>query len=140
MSAPDGQEVARRIDDGGQVGEGLQTMDEDDDMLSAMARELVEKNGIGETADNVWRALTREHQKQFPQSRAVADCSQPAVTPPFNLLSKIVFPDLADATLESPILAFGAPIGTAKTKRRPRASNPDQGCLFGVAIVIPEFR
>jgi hypothetical protein len=41
-------------------------MDEDDNMLSAMARELVEKNGIGGTADNVWRALTREHQKLFP--------------------------------------------------------------------------
>ena len=40
------------------AGEGLQSIDEDDDMLSAMARELVEKNGIGETADSVWRALT----------------------------------------------------------------------------------
>jgi hypothetical protein len=33
------------------VGEGLQTLDEDDDMLTAMAKELVEKNGIGEGAD-----------------------------------------------------------------------------------------
>ena len=53
------------------AGEGLQTMDEDDDMLSAMARELVEKNGIGETADNVWRALTDEHRKLFPTSSNV---------------------------------------------------------------------
>jgi len=29
------------------AGEGLQSIDEDDDMLSAMARELVSKNGIG---------------------------------------------------------------------------------------------
>ena len=35
-------------------------------MLSAMARELVERNGIGETADAVWRALNTEHQKLFP--------------------------------------------------------------------------
>ena len=40
------------------AGEGLQSIDEDDDMLSAMARELVERNGIGDTADSVWRALT----------------------------------------------------------------------------------
>src|SRR5438270_6664000 len=33
------------------AGEGLQSIDEDDDMLSAMARELVEKNGIGDSAD-----------------------------------------------------------------------------------------
>jgi hypothetical protein len=32
-------------------------MDEDDDMLSAMARELVEKNGIEETALNGARRL-----------------------------------------------------------------------------------
>jgi superfamily II DNA or RNA helicase len=41
------------------AGEGLQSIDEDDDMLSAMARELVERNGIGDTADSVWRALPR---------------------------------------------------------------------------------
>ena len=33
------------------AGEGLQNIDEDDDMLSAMARELVERNGIGEAAE-----------------------------------------------------------------------------------------
>jgi hypothetical protein len=44
------------------AGEGLQSIDEDDDMLSAMARELVERNGIGETADAVWKALNTEHQ------------------------------------------------------------------------------
>ena len=48
------------------AGEGLQNIDEDDDMLSAMARELVERNGIGETADAVWKALNTEHQKLFP--------------------------------------------------------------------------
>src|SRR5882757_5176332 len=48
------------------AGEGLQSIDEDDDMLSAMARELVERNGIGETADAVWKALNTEHQKLFP--------------------------------------------------------------------------
>src|ERR1700724_3210696 len=44
------------------AGEGLQNIDEDDDMLSAMARELVERNGIGDTADSVWMALSSEHQ------------------------------------------------------------------------------
>jgi hypothetical protein len=59
------------------AGEGLQNIDEDDDMLSAMARELVEKNGIGESADSVWKALSAEHQKLFPTaSRSIDDaCS-----------------------------------------------------------------
>ena len=39
------------------ASEGLQAIDGDDDMLTAMARELVENKGIGETADSVWRAL-----------------------------------------------------------------------------------
>ncbi len=48
------------------AGEGLQSIDEDDDMLSAMARKLVERNGIGGTADAVWRALNLEPSKLFP--------------------------------------------------------------------------
>lgn len=37
------------------TSEGLQAIDGDDDMLTAMARELVENKGIGESADSVWR-------------------------------------------------------------------------------------
>lgn len=39
--------------------EGLQSMDEDDDMLTAMARELVTQQGVGEQAAEVWKALTK---------------------------------------------------------------------------------
>ena len=39
------------------TSEGLQGIDGDDDMLTAMARELVENKGIGESADSIWRAL-----------------------------------------------------------------------------------
>jgi hypothetical protein len=49
-------------------GEGLQALDESDDMLTAMARKLVEKNNIGESADAVWRQLNREHQRLFVHS------------------------------------------------------------------------
>lgn len=33
-----------------------------------MARELVERNEVGESADAVWKALNAEHQKLFPMS------------------------------------------------------------------------
>jgi hypothetical protein len=39
--------------------EGLQGMDGDDDLLTAMARELVTRQGVGEQAAEIWRALTK---------------------------------------------------------------------------------
>lgn len=35
--------------------------------MSAMARELVEKAGVGETADAVWRELDQEREKVQPR-------------------------------------------------------------------------
>ena len=48
-------------------GEGLQALDTDEDLMSAMARELVEKAGVGESADAVWRDLDRERDKVQPR-------------------------------------------------------------------------
>jgi hypothetical protein len=52
-------------------GEGLQSLDTDEDLMSAMARELVEKAGVGESADAAWRELYREREKLLPQPSAV---------------------------------------------------------------------
>jgi hypothetical protein len=52
-------------------GEGLQSLDTDEDLMSAMARELVEKAGVGESADAAWRELYREREKMGPQPLAV---------------------------------------------------------------------
>ena len=41
--------------------EGLQSMDDDDDLLTAMARELVTRQGVGEEAAAVWKALQSQH-------------------------------------------------------------------------------
>jgi hypothetical protein len=41
--------------------EGLQGMDEDDDMLTAMARELVTRQGVGERAAEIWKSLQMHH-------------------------------------------------------------------------------
>ena len=41
-------------------GEGIHSMDVEDDLMAAMARELVEKGGVGESADAVWEELKRE--------------------------------------------------------------------------------
>jgi len=43
---------------GGQVRRrGPPRLEEDDDMLAALARELVEKDGIGQSADAIWNEL-----------------------------------------------------------------------------------
>jgi hypothetical protein len=47
-------------------GEGLQSLDTDEDLMSAMARELVEKAGVGESADAIWRELDRERERVLP--------------------------------------------------------------------------
>jgi hypothetical protein len=51
-------------------GEGLQALDTDEDLMSAMARELVEKAGVGESADAIWRELDQEREKVQPRSAA----------------------------------------------------------------------
>lgn len=52
-------------------GEGLQALDTDEDLMSAMARELVQKAGVGETANAVWRELDAEREKVQPRPAAV---------------------------------------------------------------------
>jgi hypothetical protein len=52
-------------------GEGLQSLDTDEDLMSAMARELVEKAGVGASADQMWRELDRERERVLPQPPAV---------------------------------------------------------------------
>jgi hypothetical protein len=51
-------------------GEGLQALDTDEDLMSAMARELVEKAGVGESADAVWRELDHEREIVLPRGPA----------------------------------------------------------------------
>ena len=74
-------------------GEGLQALDTDEDLMSAMARELVEKAGVGESADAVWRELDHERDKVLPrpavveqqleeETAPVLDLPMPAAAPP----------------------------------------------------------
>ena len=115
------------------AGEGLQNIDEDDDMLSAMARALVERNGIGETADAVWKSLNAEHQKLFPATaRSTGDVSlpeAPAILPGAQ-------PDPAalveDAIAENSVLIFGQRPGSPSGRRsRAKPTIPEQATLFG---------
>ena len=113
------------------AGEGLQSIDEDDDVLPAMARELVERIGIGESADAVWKALNAEHQKRFPNASEPADH---VAVPEFSgnvLQSDSDARELVQELIDSSsVLIFGQRPGSG---RRPRTkpSAPEQSSLFG---------
>jgi hypothetical protein len=47
-------------------GEGLHSIESDDDLMSAMARELVERGNVGESAAAVWADLKREREQHMP--------------------------------------------------------------------------
>jgi superfamily II DNA or RNA helicase len=112
------------------AGEGLQSIDEDDDMLSAMARELVERNGIGESADSVWKALSAEHQKLSPAaSRSNGDVALTEAVPgtqpgPAGLVE--------EAIAGGSVLIFGQRPGSLPGRRpRGKPAVPEQASLFG---------
>jgi DNA polymerase III delta prime subunit len=113
------------------AGEGLQSMDEDDDMLSAMARELVEKNGIGDAADAVWRSLNEEHQKLFPAVHSAAETEDASMLMPASGDSPAT--ELIESAINSgPVLVFGQSSDALRSsRRRPRANSvPEQPSLF----------
>ena len=113
------------------AGEGLHNIDEDDDMLSAMARELVERNGIGDTADAVWKALNAEHQKLFPTGpQSVQDAGSPEFSGdvlPGHSDARAVGQELIDS---SSVLVFGHRPGSGR-RARGKPSVPEQASLFG---------
>lgn len=67
-------------------GEGIHSMDADDDLLAAMARELVEQGGVGESADAVWAELKRE--------RAAQAATVPQLPKPDDWLEAPTIPDM----------------------------------------------
>jgi len=97
-----------------------------------MARELVERNGIGETADAVWKALNAEHQKLFP-TNSDSDHTPLIEAPPALLGTRSDPAGLVEEAIESSsVLIFGQRPGSL-TGRRPRGkpSVPEQATLFG---------
>jgi hypothetical protein len=53
-------------------GEGIHSLESDDDMMSAMARELVERGRVGESADAIWADLKRERALHMPPMPVVS--------------------------------------------------------------------
>jgi hypothetical protein len=96
---------------------GLQAMDDGADVLTTLARELVMHQGIGQSADEVWRAL----QMQQPQSQA------PEPTTP----ERVAEPPLISVVRHIPSLVFGRDAPAVAARRRvSAATSSDQLPLF----------
>jgi hypothetical protein len=104
--------------------EGLQALEEDDDMLTAMARELVTENRVGESADAVWRQIQAEH--------VATSIIKPEPTPVIDdvpLTTPVVTPVLTVTAVDA--LKFGSRPPSTRPLRRREESPPDvQFSLF----------
>jgi hypothetical protein len=125
------------------AGEGLHDIEDDDDMLAAMARELVQKDGIGETADQIWSQL-KEVYDQLPRA-AHEEMPRPESEIDFEIGDTVVAcePHLANMWEADPLMPsvtttsaptlFGQSLqSTKRNGKRTRASNPEQGSLFSL--------
>jgi hypothetical protein len=85
---------------------GLQSMDDGADVLTTLARELVMNQGVGQSADEVWKAL----QTQQPQNQTEAMVTDPEPAPEALPVSG---PRSASA------LTFGQDVPLAPARRKP---------------------
>jgi hypothetical protein len=86
--------------------EGLQSLEEDSDMLTAMARELVTERGIGESANEVWRQIQAEHSRPLPVPMArieeATTLGEPQLVAPFNIPANADAPKFCQLRLKFP--------------------------------------
>ena len=92
--------------------EGLQGIEDDDDVLTAMARELVTEKGVGESAASVWKAVQEQHSRLLPASPALEEESAEdfAASPHNGLVTFATTPK---------DLIFGTRLEKETTRRRP---------------------
>jgi len=101
--------------------EGLQSLDQDDDMLTAMARELVTENGVGECAAAVWRQIQAENSHVFTPADTAPEPSPVVDHAP--LTTSLVPPaQTVDAALK--VLKFGSRPASVRPPTRRRGAPP----------------
>ena len=103
--------------------DGLQSLDEDDDMLTAMARELVTENGVGESAAAVWRQIQAEN-NNILNSAVIPLGPVPLVKDPLLTTSLITQTLTVEAAVKA--LKFGSRPPLVRAIRRREAPPADE--------------
>jgi len=98
--------------------EGLQTVAEDDDLLMAMARELVTEKGIGETADQVWRSVQMQYTETFGRRESQVSESNTEPLTEQSPETPILVPQ--SSAVVQQLLMFGTPIYKARRRKPSR--------------------
>jgi hypothetical protein len=116
--------------------DGLQAIDEGDDILMAMARELVTEKGIGESADAVWKRLVEKQAEVFGVRAVETSPSEMEAHPSEGDIPEIIIPPPASIpAVVTQLLMFGVSLESGhrrKASRRPSSTvtTPDQLGLF----------
>jgi hypothetical protein len=118
------------------ASDGLQSIDEGDDILMAMARELVTEKGIGESADAVWKQLVERQADVFGVRAVETSPSEMEAEPGERNVPEIIIPPPAPIpAIVTQLLMFGGSLESVarrKASRRPSggAITSDQLGLF----------
>jgi hypothetical protein len=108
------------------ASDGLQAIDEGDDILMAMARELVTEKGIGESADLVWKQLQKQQAEVFGVRPMETSPSGNEAEPGAGDVPEVIIPLPAPmAEVVTQLLMFGSSLENLpkrKTSRRTTAA------------------
>jgi hypothetical protein len=109
------------------ASDGLQSIDEGDDILMAMARELVTEKGIGESADAVWKRLVEKQAEVFGVRAVETSPSEIGVESPESDVPQVIIPPSAPIpALVTQLLMFG---GSLERVPRRKASHRPSSAL-----------
>jgi SNF2 family DNA or RNA helicase len=103
--------------------EGLQAIEDGEDILMAMARELVTEKGIGERADAVWATLQKKQEEVLGVSATVVDESEVVAIPDMSPPGEPAAP-MADQWTE-----LRASLDSGRRKNGRRGATPPEGQL-----------
>jgi SNF2 family DNA or RNA helicase len=118
------------------ASDGLQAIDEGDDILMAMARELVTEKGIGESADAVWKTLQMQQAEVFGVRPAETFPPETEAEPSTGDAPRVIVSrPTSIPALVTQLLMFGGTLENVpgrKASRRPSsaAATSDQLGLF----------
>ena len=106
--------------------DGLQAIDEGDDILMAMARELVTQKGIGENADAVWKRLVEKQAEVFGVRAVETSPSETEAEPPERDVPEVIIPPRAPIpAVVTQLLMFG--MSLERVPRRKASRRPSSG-------------
>ncbi len=104
--------------------QGLQALDDDDDMLTAMARELVTQKGVGEKADACWREVQRQHTRMLESHQVPPIQHMDELPPPEEPAAGA--PEYSFQPEPRPDALIQLALPRSRAARRPRYDNDDQ--------------